>query len=77
VITTNFVLERENSKTNIHNLFNLFDPNLKPKAMLPQVSTTQSVSLKRVGTKLTIINALSRPRIGNKTGTLVTKTATK
>jgi len=82
VITTNFVLQRENSKTDIHNIFNLFDPNLKPKAILPQGSTTQPVlkrpvPLKRAATKLTIVNALSRPQIGNKTGNLATTTATK
>jgi hypothetical protein len=82
VITTNFVLQRENSKTDIHNIFNLFDPNVKPKAMLPQASTTKPVRqrpipLKRVATKLTIVSALSRPQIGNKTGNLVTTTATK
>jgi hypothetical protein len=83
-ITTNLGLQRENSKTEIHQLLNLFDPNLRPKAEQPKIVLTQPapipkppVTFKRISAKLTVIAALSRAPIPTKSGSLVTTTATK
>jgi hypothetical protein len=82
--TTKFVFQRENSKTNVHQIFNLFDPDLRPKAVPPKPIIVQTSPLKtanvkapttfkRLGTKLTVLAALSRPQTGNKpVGSLVT-----
>ncbi|CAF3167435.1 unnamed protein product [Rotaria socialis] len=76
-LVTKIVSQCENSKTNVHNIFNLFDPDLRPKAMMPKVLTTAHSQLlatnarapntfKRLGTKLTVIAALSRSQTTNK-----------
>lgn len=72
-ITTKFVLQRENSKTNLHNIFNLFDPDLRSKAVQPKpkppLSTSNTktpITFKRLGTKLTVLAAISRPQTSNK-----------
>lgn len=69
--TTKVCFQRENSKDNLHGIFNQFDPDLRPKAMLPKVITVQPkgvnikapTTFKRLGTKLTVLAALSRPPI--------------
>lgn len=77
-ITTNFVFERENSKTSLHNILNLFDPNLRPKVistvpaaqnLLP--TTKAEISFKRLGTKISAINAFSQKRIDKKLPSLL------
>ena len=77
-LTAKIVSHSENSKTNVHNIFNLFDPDLRPKAMIPKVLTIEHSQLlttnpkapntfKRLGTKLTVLAALSRSQTTNKT----------
>ena len=69
--TTKFILQRENSKDSVHLILNQFDPALRPKAMLPKVVTVPAkgvnvkapTTFRRVGTKLTVLAALSRPPI--------------
>ncbi|CAF0734478.1 unnamed protein product [Adineta steineri] len=69
--TTKFVCQYEDSKTNVHNIFNLFDPKLRPKAMPPKELTTQSnktpITFKRLGNKLALVATLSRHEDNNKT----------
>jgi hypothetical protein len=90
--TTNFVFQRENSKTDLHNIFNLFDPDLRPKAtpplkssiIIPTVKTPiiiptvkTPITFKRLGAKLTVLAALSRPQTVLKSGGSVATTNTK
>ncbi|CAF1217033.1 unnamed protein product [Rotaria sp. Silwood1] len=65
--TTKISFQCENSKTNVHNIFNLFDPDLRPKAGIPKLITAEHLqhgktpnTFKRLGTKLTVLAALSR-----------------
>ena len=80
---TKSALQREISKTNVHEIFNLFDPTLRPKAIppkpvvVPQTAPAKAAnvkgptSFKRLGTKLTVLAALSRSQVPNKsTGSL-------
>jgi hypothetical protein len=82
--TSKFVLQRENSKTDLHNIFNLFDPDLRSKAvpppkpkplLLPNAKTP--ITFKRLGTKLSVLAALSRPQISNRSRSSVATTDTK
>ena len=83
--TTKFILQRENSKDSVHLILNQFDPALRPKAILPQVITVQSkganvkapTTFKRLGTKLTVLAALSRPPIAGRVGSALTTTDAK
>ena len=57
------------TKLNIHDLFNLFDPHLRSKAIAPRIRTRKSVpstvktpvTLKRFGSKLSVTNDLPQP----------------
>lgn len=72
--------QRENSKINLHHILNLFDPNLKPKAMPPQPPSSENpipvnkapMSFKRLSTKLTTISAFSKIQAGKKRPSLIT-----
>jgi hypothetical protein len=84
ITTAKLLFQRENSKTDVHYIFSLFDPDLRPKAEQPKILITQPpptvkppITFKRLGAKLTVLAALSRPQIPIKTGSLVTTTATK
>lgn len=73
---TKLAHERETSKSNIHHIFSLFDPDLRPKAIYETERRTKAMSsksfatgengktpitFKRLGAKLTVLAALSRP----------------
>jgi hypothetical protein len=87
--TTKSTLQRENSKTDVHEIFNLFDPGLRPKAIPPKPVIPQTVvplkaanvkgptTFKRLGTKLTVLAALSRSQVPNKSVGSLTITYTK
>jgi hypothetical protein len=88
ITTKKFVFQRENSKTNVHQLFNLFDPDLRPKAIPPKPVIPQTARLKttnakvpstfkRLGTKLTVLAALSRSPASNKSVDSLTTTSAK
>ncbi|CAF2945453.1 unnamed protein product [Rotaria sp. Silwood2] len=81
ITTTKLVSQCENSKTNVHSIFNLFDPHLRPKARISKIITTEHGkapnTFKRLGTKLTVLAALSRSQTGNKTTDSINTTATK
>ena len=80
-----FVFQRENSKTEVHHILNLFDPKPRPtvdhppKTLPTQITQVPKtpMTFKHLGTKLTVLAALSRPRISIKSGSLITTTATK
>ena len=74
-IPTKFTCQRENSKTHVHDILNLFDPNLRTKVVAPQIRLTSSSSskevvsttkapmrLKQLGTKMTAVSAFSQPK---------------
>ncbi len=69
-ITTSLIFQRENSKTSIHNILNLFDPNVRPKVIPPSPSSIPTVkkpiTFKRLGTKITTLAAFSRMTVGKK-----------
>jgi hypothetical protein len=80
--TTKLALQRENSKTNVHTIFNLFDPDPRPKAVLPKPIITTSnvktpITFRRLGTKLTVLAAISRPQTSNKRSRSITTTDNK
>jgi hypothetical protein len=80
--TTKLVLQRENSKTNLHTIFNLFDPDLRPKAIQPKPLITTSnvktpITFRRLGTKLTVLAAISRPQTSNNRNRSITTTDNK
>ncbi|CAF0804907.1 unnamed protein product [Rotaria sordida] len=84
ITKTKLPFQCENSKTNVHNIFNLFDPDLRPKARISKIITTEHsqhvktpITFKRLGTKLTVLAALSRPQTSNKTADLITTIGTK
>lgn len=68
----NRTTERNNSKANIHQILNLFDPDLRPKMMPPKRIETKisteinptiikgPMSFKRLGARITTIAAFSR-----------------
>jgi hypothetical protein len=68
--TTKFIIQRENSKIDLHNILNLFDPQLKPKAISPPeiVIPTSKATLrfKRLGTKITTLSAFSKTQTDKK-----------
>ncbi len=51
-------------------MLNLFDPQLKPKAMPPTpeivIATKTPITFKRLGTRITTLAAFSRTQIGKK-----------
>ncbi|CAF1500272.1 unnamed protein product [Rotaria sp. Silwood1] len=77
-ITLKLALQQENSKTNVHRILNLFDPNLRPK-VIPLKSSSQKVlsttrmpmTFKRLGTKITTLTSFSRMQVNNKRSALV------
>ncbi len=74
--TTKFILQRENSKINVHNILNLFDPTLKPKAMRPPEIITSTgktkATFKRLSAKVTAVSAFSKTPVGKKHSSLTT-----
>ena len=71
--TAKILIQRENSKIDLHNILNLFDPQLKPKAISPPpppqiVLSTSKAALrfKKLGTKLTTISAFSKAQTDKK-----------
>jgi hypothetical protein len=65
--TTNFIIPQENSKIDIHYIFNLFDPELKSKAIPPEIvkpTTKTSMTFKRLSTKVTTLSAFSKTQVG-------------
>jgi hypothetical protein len=69
--TTKFILQRENSKINVHNILNLFDPQLKTKAIPPPppeiiIATKTPITFKRLGTRIATLNTFSKTQIGKK-----------
>lgn len=83
--TTKFILQRENSKDNVHLILNRFDPDLRPKAMLPKVvalpakgtNVKAPTTFRRMGTKLTVLAALSRPPIASRVDSALMTTGAK
>ena len=72
-IPTKFTFQRENSKAYVHDILNLFDPNLRTKVRAPQilltpssktvVSTTKTpTKFKQLGTKIKVVSAFSRAK---------------
>lgn len=77
-LTTKILSRSESSKTNVHNIFNLFDPDLRPKAKITKVLATEQpqpivsnikapTAFKRLGTKVAVVTAVSRPEVANRT----------
>ena len=68
--STRFPLQCENSKLNVHNILNLFDPTLKPKAELPLENfispSKASLSFKRLSTKISTVSAFTKMQSGKK-----------
>ena len=67
--TTQYAFQCENSKINVHNIFNLFDPDLRPKAIQTKVLTSNvkaPIIFKRLAPKLTALSTLSRAQTNNK-----------
>lgn len=70
---TKISLKQEDSKTNVHNILNLFDPNIRPKVVSLKSSTTNlflstkpPITFKRVGTKITTLATFSRIPVDKK-----------
>jgi hypothetical protein len=71
-IKTKRIFSKENSKTNLHNIFNLFDPNPRPTVIPPpdpplifppkiETSTIKPpITFKRLSTRLTTLAAFSK-----------------
>ncbi|UJR07664.1 hypothetical protein I4U23_011951 [Adineta vaga] len=57
---------RDNSKISVHNILNLYDPNPRPKIVPPipiEIPTTKpSIRFKKLGVKITALNAFSRKK---------------
>lgn len=76
------IIQRENSKINVHNILNLFDPELKPKAVPPppppppsedvKPIARPSITFKRLSTKITTLAAFSKTQVGKKRPSLTT-----
>lgn len=66
---TKLIFQRENSKTYVHNILNLFDPNVRPTVIPPKPSptTTKRITFKQLGAKITTLAAFSRIHGGKKT----------
>jgi hypothetical protein len=82
-IKTKLTYQKDNSKTNLHNILNLFDPNPRTTAAQPpnlpsippsttETSTTKShMTFKRLTTKLTTLAAFSRMQCGKQQSLLI------
>lgn len=74
--STKLIFHCDNSKIDVHNIINLFDPDLRPKAITPKVLKAEHAqfltnakvpnTFKRLGTKLTVLATLSRSQNANK-----------
>ncbi|CAF3304551.1 unnamed protein product [Rotaria socialis] len=79
ITTAKSVFQRDNSKTNLHHILNLFDPNPRPNVMPPKLSpqkllstTKTPMAFKRLSTKITTLTAFSRVQIDKKRSSFLT-----
>ncbi|CAF1025106.1 unnamed protein product [Adineta steineri] len=74
IIATELITQGENSKVYIHNILNVFDPDIRPKIplKLPTIQPKKSTRFKKVGTKITTLTAFSHMSQGKKQSLLKT-----
>ncbi|CAF1105125.1 unnamed protein product [Adineta steineri] len=74
IIATQLITQGENSKVYIHNILNIFDPDIRPKIplKLPTIQSKKSTRFKKVGTKITTLTAFSHMSQGKKQSLLKT-----